>query len=798
MSGKLLFIVLFLLNFSIAKAENTDTLLFETFDSQLSWATGWKSVSSSSSSWFVKNIAANSFNTIDKSNKYSAICPWSFAKQTEALLAPGVQTYHGRSLSVTFYAGFNKKFATQSRIELYISLNSVNWTKIWSSTNDKDTYNDWAWRYQEVKIDSFAGSQIYLNWYVVGENGDLIALDNVAVIQGIEDTKTDILSFSLPDLQTKEAQIDNKNKIIIAEIPFTYDRYAILAPQFTLSTGASSTPALGQEQTFNFSDTVVYNIIANHPSFQTNWKIVVNKKDYEAEILSFNLPDLQIGATLYDRVNGKITVKVPSTSVLTKITPRIILSSGANCTPITSTIIDLTKTVTYTVTSANTKVQKVWRIVVEKVNITKNNNIIGANIVGQTLDAQIDTITSTVNFQIPYGSDLSKISPILKVTSGAIIDPPSGTLRDFSTSSLNYIVTPSDASILPKSWTVNVNWKKDAKEITVCRISNQTKTALIDSVNGIVYIEIEYDLSRTNIVLDISVSKGASMSPNNLSNFKFSYPYSVIDYTVISPDGKIKVWKIQVTMAKAFIFKENFDKQENILLWKKQSLSLSNETWKTSNINNYNFQTINASSNFSMVCNWDYKEAKSQDEWIYSPLFDLSQFRDNTLQFYVFFNPIFNHNQLIDYSYIELFISTDNVSWNKIWTSLDVVSDSAKWHKVVLNIDKYISANVSLSFHYSGKQGDVIGVDDILVTGQNISSLNTEKQELLNIYPNPTSDFIQIEHGEMGMLTIMNSSGRIIMKNYINEDNFKINISHLNNGVYFIIFNQKVAKFVKI
>jgi hypothetical protein len=58
----------------------------------------------------------------------------------------------------------------------------------------------------------------------------------------------------------------------------------------------------------------------------------------------------------------------------------------------------------------------------------------------------------------------------------------------------------------------------------------------------------------------------------------------------------------------------------------------------------------------------------------------------------------------------------------------------------------------------------------------------------VNIYPNPTQDFIQIEnHTDCKSIEIFNIAGQLVISQTItNESNLKIDISQLNSGNYFV------------
>ncbi|MBK9283803.1 MAG: T9SS type A sorting domain-containing protein [Sphingobacteriaceae bacterium] len=68
------------------------------------------------------------------------------------------------------------------------------------------------------------------------------------------------------------------------------------------------------------------------------------------------------------------------------------------------------------------------------------------------------------------------------------------------------------------------------------------------------------------------------------------------------------------------------------------------------------------------------------------------------------------------------------------------------------------------------------------VTG--VPDLNMETEII--IYPNPTSDFINITHAKGKQFSIKDLSGRILETLYIEEEYFQFNVSEIETGIYLI------------
>ena len=86
--------------------------------------------------------------------------------------------------------------------------------------------------------------------------------------------------------------------------------------------------------------------------------------------------------------------------------------------------------------------------------------------------------------------------------------------------------------------------------------------------------------------------------------------------------------------------------------------------------------------------------------------------------------------------------------------------------------------------------------DTCLVT----SSVNeiSDKNEVLNVHPNPAKDYIQLQIDKPLQLSIINITGAKV-KDYSIVADGKLNVANLNKGIYFVVDEQgnNIARFVK-
>ncbi len=85
-----------------------------------------------------------------------------------------------------------------------------------------------------------------------------------------------------------------------------------------------------------------------------------------------------------------------------------------------------------------------------------------------------------------------------------------------------------------------------------------------------------------------------------------------------------------------------------------------------------------------------------------------------------------------------------------------------------------------------------------LKSGDESSSADSKIESLIEIYPNPTTDIINItELNEPSIINVFNVSGQLVLTKSSTESNEKIDLSALNNGIYMIVIEGKNGETAK-
>lgn len=152
------------------------------------------------------------------------------------------------------------------------------------------------------------------------------------------------------------------------------------------------------------------------------------------------------------------------------------------------------------------------------------------------------------------------------------------------------------------------------------------------------------------------------------------------------------------------------------------------------------------------------------------------------------FSP-FNENHLVSITYTTNF--TD--------LSLNFSSDQGETWTQISNEDLYFLASHKAVVHFSEESADIyLGSYDLGIVKVNVEfkTLSVSEPEFLSqkstlIYPNPTSDFVNIESkNQINSIELYNLSGQKILSSISD----KINISHLNKGIYLLKINFQNGK----
>jgi hypothetical protein len=170
---------------------------------------------------------------------------------------------------------------------------------------------------------------------------------------------------------------------------------------------------------------------------------------------------------------------LPYDTDVTALFPEINLSAGATISPNTSTAQDFTNTVTYTVTAEDGETTQDWVVTVTAA-LNTAADIISFVHPNQQSEITINTTDHLVNIDVPFGTDITSLVPLIIISGGATMSPANGITQNF-TNPVTYTVTAEDG-VTVQDWVVTVTAALNiAADILTFNFSEQSSSAIISA-----------------------------------------------------------------------------------------------------------------------------------------------------------------------------------------------------------------------------------------------------------------------------------------------------------------------------
>jgi formylglycine-generating enzyme required for sulfatase activity/phage-related protein len=239
------------------------------------------------------------------------------------------------------------------------------------------------------------------------------------------------------------------------------------------------------------------------------------------------------------QINGTaITVEVPYGTVVTGLIPTITYT-GSSISPLSGQAQNFSNPKTYTVTAADNSTQDYT----VTVNVAQGNAkaITEFKIASPSVTGTINGTAITVT--VPYGTNVTSLIPTITHT-GASVDPESGTAQDFSSPKI-YTVRAADNSIQEYTVTVTAE-KNNAKAITAFNFTSPNVTGTVNESAKTVTLNVPYETVVTSLTPTITVSAGATVSPESGTATNFTNP---VTYTVTAENGDTQAYTVTVNKA---------------------------------------------------------------------------------------------------------------------------------------------------------------------------------------------------------------------------------------------------------
>jgi hypothetical protein len=159
----------------------------------------------------------------------------------------------------------------------------------------------------------------------------------------------------------------------------------------------------------------------------------------------------------------------------------------------------------------------------------------------------INQDAKTVTVAMPEGTDVTKLAPVIIVSSLATVDPASGVAQNF-TNPVNYTVKAENGTTAVYKVTVTVGTagQSDAKQITGFQFQSPLAVGVIDENAKTIAVDMPYGTDVTALAPVITVSSLATVNPASGVSQNFTNP---VNYTVTAENGTTAVYTATVTVA---------------------------------------------------------------------------------------------------------------------------------------------------------------------------------------------------------------------------------------------------------
>ncbi|WP_132434878.1 DUF5018 domain-containing protein, partial [Natronoflexus pectinivorans] len=293
--------------------------------------------------------------------------------------------------------------------------------------------------------------------------------------------------------------------------------------------------AVEQQFTFNFEKEIQQ--IEIDPD---EW-IIREIRSHKKEILAFNVPD-QISSEI-NQEEQTITITVPFGTDLSQITPTIELSEKASVTPESGMPVDFSEGIVVFTVRAEDRTTKEYTVIIE-VAPNSEKSILSFTIEGQIEETLINEETFEIIVFMPYGTDLSNLSPAIEISEGASVNPESGSSVDFSEVPVIFTVTAQNEDTQDYSVIINTTSDDDLR-IVGFNITDQVEETLIDHDESTIHVTMPTGHDLTDLAPKISLAGNTTVDPESEVSVDFSM--GSIEYTVKTIDeSEQKVYTVTV------------------------------------------------------------------------------------------------------------------------------------------------------------------------------------------------------------------------------------------------------------
>jgi len=316
-------------------------------------------------------------------------------------------------------------------------------------------------------------------------------------------------------------------------------------------------------------------------------------------------------------------------------------------------------------------------------------------------------------------------------------------------------------------------------------VANGTVTDPVDGTPEANYIDDQTFIA--NVPAGVQEYEFLSLEIDVNYTFKI-YPYTntgnIIDYKT---DGVVPSVTRAITNI-AILLDEPFD--EDLGVFTAYNVS-GEQVWAHNEHND---------DNFAQMSGYDGSNSNENEDWLISPAIN-----GDTPKVYLEFRTAKNYSG----NPLALKISTDYnetagpeaATWTDITELFQWSNGGFNWvESGTTEITSYVDGNnFHIAFVYTStdENSSTWEIDYVRVIAADLDNVEETAGATFSVYPNPASQQVSLVAEANTVAVVYDAAGRKVMEVNVTKGENSINVQNLENGVYFIMMDSAVSKFLK-
>ena len=181
-------------------------------------------------------------------------------------------------------------------------------------------------------------------------------------------------------------------------------------------------------------------------------------------------------------------------------------------------------------------------------------------------------------------------------------------------------------------------------------------------------------------------------------------------------------------------------------------------------------------------------------DWLMTPVISIPEVGETALFYWLWYH---SEAMYVNRFYIMVY-DIEEESWEQAYLLANEFNSPYHYtEEYKFNLNPWKGKDVKLAFVKNGTYQ--MAMDDIrVVTFNNEDITDIDEIAEINIYPNPTKDFLKIEIQEYidDNLIITDLTGKTLITKAVTSNNIEIDVSSLNSGLYLIKIGGYIGKFI--